>query len=173
MQEEVEQKTVNLAVTTTKVSARTIIGALRWYVAHHDAKKMQKAAKSQGPIKGKQKVKDLINSGASVDSIDMAKTSMKDFEKIFKKLGIDYAIKKDKTQEPPRYVVFFKAKDNEVLKEALAEYATLQEQKKEKQSAKEDLKQEKAKLKAEKKEQTKQKKKQKVRKKEQNRGNTR
>jgi len=108
-----------------------------------------------------------------VQIFNMAKTSMKDFEKIFKKLGIDYAIKKDKTQEPPRYVVFFKAKDNEVLKEALAEYATLQEQKKEKKSAREELKQEKAKVKADKREQTKQKKKQKVRKKEQNRGNMR
>ena len=173
MQEEVEKKTVNLAITTTKVSARTILRALRWYIAHHDAKKMQKAAKQQGPVTGKQKVSDLIKSGASTDTIDMAKTSLKDFEKIAKKLGIDYAVKKDKTQDPPRYVIFFKAKDDAVLKEALAEYAAKEQAKADKQSAKEELRQEKQKVKAEKKEQTKQKKKQKVRKKEQNRGKSR
>lgn len=165
MQEEVEQKTVNLAVTTTKVSARTIIQALRWYIAHHDAKKMQKAAKQQGPVTGKQKVKDLIKSGASTDSIDMAKTSLKDFEKIAKKLGIDYAIKKDKIQDPPRYIIFFKAKDDAVIKEALAEYAAQEQAKADKQSAKEELKQEKAKARTEKKEQAKQKKQQKQKKK--------
>lgn len=173
MQEEVEQKTVNLAVTTTKVSARTIITALRWYMAHHDAKKMQKAAKNEGPAKGKQSVKDLVKSGATTDSIDMSKTSLKDFEKILKKNGVDYAIKKDKSQAPPKYILFFKAKDDAVLKQALKDYAVNEQAKKDKQSVKEKLKAEKEKAKTERKEKSKQKKKEKVRKKDKKRGHSR
>ena len=39
------------------------------------------------------------------------------------KYGVDYAIRKDMAQEPPRYLVFFKAKDADVLTTAFREYS--------------------------------------------------
>ena len=45
MQEEVEKKSVHLAVTTTKVSARVLMKALRAYVNHLKKKSAQKAYK--------------------------------------------------------------------------------------------------------------------------------
>ena len=35
---------------------------------------------------------------------------------------MDYAIKKDITENPPKYLVFFKARDADVLTQALKEY---------------------------------------------------
>ena len=66
-----------------------------------------------------------------------------------KKFGVDYAIRKDKTQDPPRYVVFFKAKDTEVLDQVIKEYTAKNLEKKQKASVREQLKTEKEKVKTE------------------------
>ena len=60
MQEEVENKTVNFAVRTTKVSLKLLIRALVAYNRHRRNKKqLKQVAKNQG-TKGKQSVKELI-----------------------------------------------------------------------------------------------------------------
>ena len=48
---------------------------------------------------------------------------IKDFERVLNKYGVDYAIRKDVSQEPPRFMVFFKAKDADVLTAAFKEYS--------------------------------------------------
>ena len=56
MQEEVEKKSIQLAVTTTKLSARMAAKGLAAYLRHRKAVKVRKATKAaQKPI-GKQTV---------------------------------------------------------------------------------------------------------------------
>ncbi|MEI3288253.1 MAG: PcfB family protein [Eubacterium sp.] len=40
-----------------------------------------------------------------------------------KKYGIDFALKKDTTENPPRYLVFFKGRDADVLTAAFKEFS--------------------------------------------------
>ena len=152
LQEEVENRTVNLVVSTTKLTARSLIRGLRWYLMSRNQKRMRKAMSHE---EGKQSVKDLLKSGVGTDKIELPDGSAKDFCKLAKKFGVDYAIRKDKTQDPPRYVVFFKAKDTEVLDQVIKEYTANTLDKKEKASVREQLKAEKAKVKAETKEKAK------------------
>ena len=169
MQEEVENRTVNLAVSTTKLTARTLIRAFRWYLMHRGQKRLRK--QMQHPHEeGKQSVNDLLKSGVSTDKIELPDGSAKDFCKVAKKFGVDYAIRKDKTQDPPRYIVFFKAKDTEVLDQVVKEYISVTDKKNEKASVREQLKQEKAAARAEAKEKAKEKKKQKRKRKERTEG---
>ena len=169
MQEEVENRTVNLAVSTTKLTARTLIRAFRWYLMHRSQKRLRK--QMQHPHEeGKQSVNDLLQSGVSTDKIELPDGSAKDFCKVAKKFGVDYAIRKDKTQDPPRYIVFFKAKDTEVLDQVVKEYISVTDKKNEKASVREQLKQEKAAARAEAKEKAKEKKKQKRKRKERTEG---
>ena len=44
MQEEVENRTVNLAISTTKLTGRTILNAYRLWKSHHNAAKAKNAA---------------------------------------------------------------------------------------------------------------------------------
>ena len=151
MQEEVENRTVNLAVSTTKLTARNLIRAFRWYLMHRDRKRLNKQMKH--PFKeGKQSVEDLLKAGVSTDKIELPDGSAKDFCKTAKKFGVDYAIREDKTSDPPRYVVFFKGKDTEVLDQVVKEYNAKANEKQKKQSVREELKAEKQKAKAEAKE---------------------
>ena len=120
MQEEVESRTVNLAVTTTKLAARTVIAAGLIYLRHREKVEEQKASEIPS---GKQSVKDLIGQNQGVSSIDIAKTDLRGFEGVARKYGVDYAIRKDRSVIPPKYLVFFKARDADALTAAFNEYS--------------------------------------------------
>ena len=131
MQEEVENRTVNFAVTTTKLTARNIIAAFTKYMAHRSRVKEKKEAKREAAARaaaeevphGKQSVKDLIGQNQGVSNMEIEKTDLRGFEKVAQKYGVDYAIRKDNNPTPPRYIVFFKARDADALTAAFKEYS--------------------------------------------------
>ena len=113
LQEEVEQKTFNIVVSTTKLTARTILNAGKTAI-------QQQQAKMAG---GKQSVRMLLRQNRGVSSVEIDKTNIRGFERYAKKYGIDYAIRKDNSEMPPRYLVFFKAPDVEAFNAAFKEYS--------------------------------------------------
>ena len=113
MQEEVEQKTFNIVVSTTKLTARTILNAGKAAI-------QQQQAKMAG---GKQSVRMLLRQNRGVSSVEIDKTNIRGFERYAKKYGIDYAIRKDNSEMPPRYLVFFKAPDVEAFNASFKEYS--------------------------------------------------
>ena len=123
MQEEIENRTVNLAISTTRLSFRTLISAGRAYMNHrYRVNAARKNGKEERP-EGKQSIQELIGQNQGVSSIDIQNTNIRDFEKIANKYGVDYAITRDKTVTPPKYMVFFKARDADALTAAFAEYS--------------------------------------------------
>ena len=122
MQEEVENRTVNLAISTTKLTGRTLINAFRKYLQH---RAQVKAGKAADVAHGKMSVEQLVGQGQGAQQLDIANTGIRDFERILNSYGVDYALRKDVTQDPPRYMVFFKAKDADVLTAAFKEYSAV------------------------------------------------
>ena len=119
MQEEVENRTVNLAISTTKLTFRTIVNGYNAWKRHHQAKAAQKSA--QMPL-GKQSIKELIGQNQGASSIPIEKTDLKGFEQVARKYGVDYAVKKDRSSSPPKYLIFFKGRDADALTAAFTEY---------------------------------------------------
>ena len=112
MQEEAESRTVNLAISTTKLTMRTIVHAGMMYLRH---RKLVKDLKKNEVPSGKQSVQDLIGQKQGVSSIDIAKTDLRGFEGVARKYGVDYAITKDKSGDVPKYLCFFKARDADAM----------------------------------------------------------
>ena len=131
MQEEVENRTVNLAISTTKLTFRTIVNGYNAWKRHHQAKAAQKSA--QMPL-GKQSIKELIGQNQGVSSIPIEKTDLKGFEQVARKYGVDYAVKKDRSSSPPKYLIFFKGRDADALTAAFTEYTGKKVKKQRKQS---------------------------------------
>lgn len=124
MQEEVESRTVTLIVSGSKFTGRMLKDAISKYLAHRKDKKLQKTRDS--PVKpcGKQTVKELVGQNQGVSNIEINDPDIKSFEKIARKYGVDYAIKKDRSTSPPKYLVFFKARDADALTAAFTEYSS-------------------------------------------------
>ena len=103
MQEEVENRTLTLVVSGTKFTGRLLKAAISKYLAHRKEKKLQKQRSRDAPVKpqGKQTVKQLIGQNQGVSNIEITDPAIKEFEKIARKYGVDYAVKKDRSSSPP------------------------------------------------------------------------
>ena len=119
MQEEVESRTVTLAISATKLTGRVMKSAISQYLAW---RKDQKPESQSVKPTGKQTVKELVGQNQGVASIEITDRNIKDFERVARKYGVDFAVKKDKTGEKPKYLVFFKARDADALTAAFTEY---------------------------------------------------
>lgn len=134
MQEEVESRTVTLAISTTRMTANVLKSAISKYLAYRKEKKVEKARAA--PVKpcGKQTVKQLVGQNEGVANIEITDRNIRDFDRVARKYGVDYALKKDKSGELPKYLVFFKARDGDALTAAFKEYTAKTERKKERPS---------------------------------------
>lgn len=131
MQEEVENRTVTLVISTVKLTGRELKAALVKYLA---SRKAQKQGKAEKKPTGKQTVKQLVGQNQGVSNIEVTESNIKGFDRVARKYGVDYAIKKDKSGEIPKYLVFFKARDADALTAAFTEYSGQKAKNKEKPS---------------------------------------
>ena len=67
--------------------------------------------KSHEIPKGKQSLADLEKQNAALSNIEITNKNIGSFNRTAKKYEIDFALKKDRTKEPPLYYVFFKGRD--------------------------------------------------------------
>ena len=119
MQEEVENKTLTLIINGSKLTGRTLKSAMDKYLAHLRNKRMNRQSGSV-THKGKQTVKQLVGQGRGVSQVDVPDASVRDFDRVARKYGVDYAIKKER--DPPRFLVFFKSQDTGAIEAAMAEF---------------------------------------------------
>lgn len=113
MQEEVEHKTVNFAISSTKLTARTLLRGMQFLLRQYDKHASQ----------GKQSMKRLMQQNRGVTNVEIQKTGIKNFDRYAKRYHIDYAIQKDLSTTPPRYMIYFKAQDTDALSSAFKEYS--------------------------------------------------
>ena len=116
MQDEVNEKTIALYIKTGKLTAEMLQRAMKKLLSQ-----MKKQA--DRPPHGKQTLKQLMKQNAGVSNIEITKDNIKAFESTAKKYGIDFALKKDSSEQPPRYLVFFKGRDADALTAAFKEFS--------------------------------------------------
>ena len=114
MQEEVENRTINLAISTTKLTGRSIVAGIRKYMQHREKVKARNGTRDTA-VHGKQSVKQLLGQNQGAANAEIDKSGIKDFERLAKKYGVDFAVRKDKSVDPPRNIVFVRAKDADAL----------------------------------------------------------
>ena len=118
-QDQINEKTAALTVRGAKLTARMLAKALS--VMLREMKKQHNKAVNK-TYKGKQTVKQLVRQGAGVSNIEITDGNIKAFEGVARKYGVDFALKKDSSVEPPKWLVFFKGKDADALTAAFSEF---------------------------------------------------
>ena len=146
LQEDLTNRTIALSIRTATFTARTLQNAIRAVLQQIQAEERKEAAAKQqkmqkqaaGP-KGKQTLKSLMGSNSTLSNLEVMKENLRPFQKVADKYGIDFAVTKEKGTSPPRYLVFFKGKDVDVITAAFQEFARTKFGIDEKQSIKESL----------------------------------
>ena len=108
MQDEVREKSVALTIKVGKTGGRLTADMLKWAIRRY-------LDQSRNPHirHGKQTVKQLVRQGQGVQNIEITDKNIKSFERVARKYGVDFALKKDPSEG--KYLVFFKARDAEAL----------------------------------------------------------
>ena len=120
MQEELEQRTVTLIVSSSKFTGRTLKTAMSHFLSYSKHKVQEH--KNVVPH-GKQSVKQLIGQNAGVENLDMGDdVNLRSFNRIAGKYGVDYAVKKIEKDGEPQFLVFFKSRDKDAITAVMNEY---------------------------------------------------
>lgn len=144
MQEEVNEKTIALCIKGGKITADILKAALRKYLQEMEKEKAKSQQKSQAKKeqktqvvkRGKQSIKSMLDKGSELSNIEITDNNIRSFERVARKYGIDYSLKRDKSTDPPKYLVFFRAKDADVMTAAFKEYSGITLQKSKRKSIK-------------------------------------
>ena len=109
-----------LAFRAAKFGEAELLKAVQAYLKHRQ---------NAPPEHGKVKLKDLMQMDQGATMMEIKPEGVWGFERIAKKYNVDFAITKDKTQDPPAYQVFFKGRDQDVIAKAFNEYVNKEQKK--------------------------------------------
>jgi hypothetical protein len=118
VKDEVVKPAIRLFARLAKLSADKLVAALE--------KAIQEKKYRKENVHGEMKVKDLIRKDQGAQAIDIDGAGLGDFRKIANKYGVDFAIVKSTELDPPKYSVFFKARDADALNAVVNEYTAKQ-----------------------------------------------
>ena len=116
VQEEINHKQVALMQKGAKVTWALLMKAIRAYKQHQTNKTINPTIPQ-----GKMTVQELAKKGQGMTALDLDNKDLKNFDKVMKKYGVDYAIMTDKKTSPPTHTIFFKGKDADAINKAFDE----------------------------------------------------
>ena len=118
MQDEVREKSVAFVIRVGKTGGKLTASMLKYAIEQY----LKQQRNPRAPH-GKQSVKSLVRQGTGVQNIEITDKNIRSFQSAARKYGVDYALKKDTSSQPPRYLVFFKARDTDELTTAFREFS--------------------------------------------------
>ena len=105
------KKTIDISIKAEKMTADVLKSALQEFMSGKAEKK------------GRMTYKQLQEKSLSkLDSIEVSDRNIGNFLKTARKYDVDFALKRDKSTQPPTYHVFFSAAKTEDFKRAFSEY---------------------------------------------------
>ncbi|MCR5627174.1 MAG: PcfB family protein, partial [Lachnospiraceae bacterium] len=125
IQEESTQKTVALMVMTGKLTENVLKKAMRMYLDYQ---------KHRPEKHGRISVKKLLGKDQGANTMEINNANIRGFDRVAARYNVDYAIQKDKSVDPPKYIVFFKGRDADVIAKAFRDFCGINEKAKKKVS---------------------------------------
>ena len=120
MQDYINDQSKTVVIKANKITAKVLAKALRAVLAKMN--KSKAPPNTRVKHKGKQRVDQLVKQGDGVTNIEITDANIKAFEPIARKYGIEYALQKDDSESPPKWLVFFKPRDADALTAAFKEF---------------------------------------------------
>jgi hypothetical protein len=115
LQEDLENKSVVLTTKTAKLTARSLAALMQ--AALRKIRRTRDA-----PKRGRQSVRQLAK-GGSLQNIEISEDNIQAFEPFARKFGVSYALQRDMSEDPPKWFVFFRAKDADALTAAFKAFS--------------------------------------------------
>ena len=116
--EQINDKSVALSVKGVKLTGQMLAKAMQAFL---------KKAREPTYKRGKQSLKSLTKQGASIADIEISGDNIGSFKKTARKYNLDFALKRDDSEKPPKWIILFKAKDSKAMESAFKDYSSRNE----------------------------------------------
>ena len=124
--DQISEKSVAFIIKGGKLTAIMLAKAVKAFLDGAEKLNRKLATPRNMGGRGKQTVKQLTRQGAGVSSIEITNKNIKAFEGVARKYGVDFALRKDASEKPARWLVFFKSRDADALTAAFKEFSAKQ-----------------------------------------------
>ena len=115
VQEDVEHKSAVLIIKGAKITGKLLAKAMAATL-----RQMRKERSRPGKMRYKQ-----LSKGGTLKNIEITEDNIKAFDPIAREFEVKYALKRDDLSEPPRWLVFFRAKDSDALTAAFRKFTAI------------------------------------------------
>jgi len=110
-----EMQAIEMAINKSAPVVLDVLKAMaRWLVQNGDK-----------TFTGKQSIENLVQSGDKLATLPLSSKNIKDFEKIARKYGVDYALEKDTSKDPPQHTLTYRARDTDTMITAFKDYLNM------------------------------------------------
>jgi len=124
--DQINEKSVALVIKGMKLTAETLAKAMKTFLEGTGKLGTKQTTPENMSGKGKQTIKQLTGQGVGVSNIEITDKNIKSFESVARKYGVDFALQKDVSEMPPKWLVFFKSRDADALTAAFKEFSVKQ-----------------------------------------------
>jgi len=135
LHEEVNEKSIALAIKAGKITASVLAKAIQKYLNRTKSGKTKGEKFKPGEISMK---KLAAETGGNTANIEITKANIKDFDPIAREFGIRYSLRK--SEKTGRYYVFFNAKSDDAMTAAFKKFTAKQTRKASRPSVLSELK---------------------------------
>jgi len=125
LQEDIERRSIAIAVSASKLTGRTLARALEAAM-----RKIRQTQKNALTPQGRQTVKKLMNHGVNTSTIPLDGNT-RTFDRAARKYNVDYSFRKT---GPNKYMLFFKAGQADAITQCFADFTKRVMRKEQKQS---------------------------------------
>ena len=67
----------------------------------------------------------MTKQGASLANVEVSGDDIGTFKRTARKYNIDFSLKRDDSETPPKWIVFFRAKDSQAIESAFKEFSAV------------------------------------------------
>jgi len=127
LQEDIERRSIAIAVSASKLTGRTLARALEAAM-----RKIRQTQKNALTPQGRQTVKKLMNHGVNTSTIPLDGNT-RTFDRAARKYNVDYSFRKT---GPNKYMLFFKAGQADAITQCFADFTKRVMRKEQKRSIK-------------------------------------
>lgn len=126
MQDEVNERSVSLSVRGARLGAESLARTMRAFLASRQRNRSGRGRASPsegGNREGVMSLRALRATGAQLEKATLAEGGIGSFALIARRYRVAYSLMRDRSCDPPRWIVFFRAKDSAAMEAAFEAYA--------------------------------------------------
>ena len=126
MQDEVNERSVSLCVRGARMGAESLARTMRAFLYSRQRNRAaggRASPSTGGNREGVMSMRALRATGAQLEKATLAEGGIGSIALVARKYRVAYSVMRDRSCNPPRWIVFFRAKDSAAMEAAFETYA--------------------------------------------------